>query len=129
VAGVNRLDQLRRLAEAATPGPWTNGFDDGSGRVGEIGTGYGGTIAAPELGPLEVVIGGGYLAGVEREIDAAYIALGRHPQAIRKLIEDVERILRAGERLADFFVEHKGGGLLDIRWDEARRALLGEEDE
>lgn len=84
--------ELRRLAEAATPGPWTHGWSDGSGRWTAFTEGA--TIAADfEFESPGVVVGGrdswGVPFGVIRESDAEYIA-AVSPDVVLALLDEIE---------------------------------------
>ena len=75
---MDRIEELRRLEGAATPGPWSVGYDDGSGET---------SIVAREeedrLGLDATVVMGGspegdITYGAKNPIDAAFIAAARN---------------------------------------------------
>lgn len=80
-----KIDELRRLEQAATEGPWRHGFNDGTGKVGENDDG--GWIVA--MSDVAVVVGGhdswGCKSGFKNEADANLSAASRN--ALPALLE------------------------------------------
>lgn len=76
--------ELKRLAEAATPGPWQNGIDDLEGVVSLGSENDGNVICLP---PSRLMV----LSLEEWPDNAAYIAAA-NPEAILSLISTIERL-------------------------------------
>ena len=106
-------DELERLAKAATPGPWQNGFDDLEGVVSLGAKDDGNVVCLPPASFME-------LSQVRWDDNAAFIAAA-NPATILDLLAANRKMREAIERLmdAEFAKDWR-------TWsDERARLLLG----
>lgn len=85
-----RLAELRRIAEAATPGPWT---------LDALGMGVVGSVETPDgIVVAQVQRMSGDTDGTQREGNARYIATF-DPQTVLSLLDEIERLMERQRRV------------------------------
>jgi len=86
-------EELKRLAEEATPGPWQNGIDDLEGVVAPHNPGLGNVICIPPKRNM--------YSSLERWPDNAAFIAAANPSAILALIAQNETLERERDTLAE----------------------------
>ena len=122
-------EQLQLCAKA-TPGPWCDGFDDGSGRIGDRDGAYItlAEAAHPEERFPTVIVGGDYEGipqGVLKQQDVDFLIAARegYPLTLR-LLKETRALLGLVLLELDHMVAHNPECLCDEDCQEQARELL-----
>lgn len=124
------IEEQLQICEAASQGPWRDGFDDGGGRIDDHSEAYVTFITFGEFeqfGLPQGIIGGGnykdFFIGVLKQEDVDFIIAARkgYPLILRRL-DQLKKLLV----IIDNLLSHLPWGVSDTtiyRLQRARRAL------